>query len=246
VLVVTIVDPADASTWTIAPLANATGAAGFSDGPAQAAEFRAPTGLYFDPTADVLYVADTGNHVVRAIDLSSGIANATVSTVVGTPATLGYFGDGGPASDALLDVPQAITRCSNGDLFVADTGNDRVRRIAAGTGTITTVLGDGTAASSGEGGPASTLPVDAPHGLACDAIGNLFVTSTAAVRMVLADDAGIVDGTGAVRTIYGLPPRSAFPSSVTRCLSGLAVVDTSTVLVTDSCTGIMVELQRQP
>jgi len=87
--------------------------------------------------------------------------------------------------------------------------------------------------------------VDAPLQLACDSIGNLFVTSTSTVRMVLADAAGVVDGTGAVRTVYGLPPRS-FPSSVTRCLAGLAIVDAATVRITDTCTGILVELRRQP
>ena len=244
--VITIVDPTNVDTWTIAPLANAAGTAGFADGAAQVAEFRDPTGLYFDPAARLLYVADTGNHVIRAIDLSSGVASAMVRTVAGTPETRGDVGDNGPATSALLFAPQAITRCTNGDLFIADTGNDRVRRIAAGTGTITTVLGDGSESSSGEGHPASTFPVDVPHGLACDDIGNLFVTSTAAVRMVLADAGGIVDGSGNVRTIYGLPPRDTFPTSVTRCLAGLAVVDTATVRVTDSCTGLMVELQRQP
>jgi hypothetical protein len=65
-----------------------------------------------------------------------------VTTIAGTPQTLGLFGDSGAAVDALLYAPQAVARCGNGDLFVADTGNNRVRRIAAGTATITTVLGD--------------------------------------------------------------------------------------------------------
>ncbi|HEY1551933.1 MAG TPA: SMP-30/gluconolactonase/LRE family protein [Kofleriaceae bacterium] len=242
VRVVTIVDPAHATTWTIATLAGADGIAGFADGSGAMAEFRDPTGLLLDSTAAKLYVADTGNHVVRVIDTATG----TVSTLAGTPATLGFYGDGGAATDALFHSPEALTECANGDFFIADTGNNRVRRIAAATGTITTVLGDGTASSSGEGGPASTLPVDAPRGLACDAIGNLFVTSRVAVRMLLADATGVVDGTGAVRTIYGSPPRATFPSSITRCLSGLTVVDPTTVFVTDSCAGMMVELQRQP
>jgi sugar lactone lactonase YvrE len=245
VLAITIVDPTDANTWTIAPLANALGTAGFSDGPASTAEFRAPTGLYFDPTAHQLYVADTGNHVIRAIDLSSGIASATVSTIAGVAETRGFFGDGGAATNALLYEPQAITECANGDMFVADTGNQRVRRIAAGTNAISTVLGDGSVSSSGEGSPASSFPVNGPLNLACDAVGNLFVTSTSAVRMVLADTSGVVDGSGPVRTIYGQPPHDSFPSSVTRCLAGLAVVDATTVQVTDSCTGILVELRRQ-
>jgi hypothetical protein len=184
--------------------------------------------------------------VIRAIDLSNGISAATVSTVAGTSATVGYLGDGGPASEALLYGPQAVTRCGNGDLFIADTGNNRVRRVAAGTNVITTVLGDGLPASLGEGSPASQFPVDAPLGLACDAYGNLYVTSTTAVRIVPADSNGVVDGTSAVQTIYGAEPRDEFPQSVTSCLTGLVVVDAMTVQVVDACTGLLVQLTRQP
>jgi sugar lactone lactonase YvrE len=243
---VTVVDPADENTWTIAPLANVAGAAGFADGDAATARFRAPTGLYLDAAAQILYVADTGNHVVRAIDLSGGPGAATVSTVAGTPQVLGYFGDGQPATEALLYQPQAVTRCGTGDLFIADTGNHRVRRVAAGTGTISTVLGDGVPASSGQGSPAETFPVDTPLGLACDDLGNLFVTSRTAVRLLAADDTGTIDGAGAVQTIYGAVPRDSFPAAVSFCLTGLAIVDDATVQVTDSCTGLLVELSRQP
>jgi hypothetical protein len=240
--VVTVVDPADPTKWTIAPLANASGTAGFGDGAAGTATFRNPTGLYLDSAAHLLYVADTGNHVVRMIDLGTN----TVSTIVGTPATRGYFGDGQAATSALLFAPEAIIRCSNGDLFVADTGNNRIRRIAASTNVISTVLGDGTAASSGEGTPATSFPVDTPRGLACDGLGNLIVTSTRAVRLVPADATGVVDGSGAVETIYGAPPAASFPASVTRCLTGLAVTDSATIQITDSCTGLLVELHRTP
>jgi hypothetical protein len=239
--VVTIVDPTDAATWTIVPLANTDGTAGFANGAAATARFRDPTGLYLDASAHQLYVADTGNHVVRAIDLAS----AMVRTVAGTGAQRGYAGDGGPASAALLYAPQALTQSSNGDLFIADTGNERVRRVAASTGLISTVLGDGTAASSGEGQPSASFPVAAPLGLACDATGNLFVTSTTTVRLVPADGAGAVDGSGEVQTIYGAPPR-LFPASVTSCLTGLAVTGSTTIQITDACTGLLVELDRGP
>jgi cysteine-rich repeat protein len=243
--VVTIVDPDDKHTWTIATLANEDGTSGFTNGAASTARFRNPTGLYLDVQAQTLYVADTGNHVLRAIDLSGGPGTASVTTVAGTPETLGFFGDYGPAASALLFQPQAVTRCDNGDIFLADTGNHRVRRIEP-DGTITTVLGDGTAASSGEGAPAVTFPVNAPLGLACDPFGNLLVTSTTAVRLVAANDDGMVDGLGPAITIYGAAPRDTFPASVTRCLTGLAIVDATTVQVTDSCTGILIELRREP
>ncbi len=237
--VVTVTDPATPETWTIADLAS--GVAGWRDGPSATAELSDPTGLYRDPASGIVYVADTGNHVIRAIDATG----ATVSTFAGTPQTAGFSGDGLPASGALFDQPRALTGCRNGDIFVADTGNQRVRRIAA-DGTITTVLGNGAAASSGEGAPASELPVDFPLGLACDDVGNVFVTSTNAVRMLLADDAGVVDGTGPVRTIYGAPPRTTFPASTTGCLTAVAIVDSTHVRITDSCTGMLIELERLP
>jgi NHL repeat len=145
----------------------------------------------------------------------------------------------------LLYGPQAITRCANGDLFIADTSNHRVRRIAAGSSLISTVVGVGVSASSGEGFPATNYPVQAPLGLACDAYGNLFVTSTTTIRMLSADASGIVDGAGSVQTIYGAL-RDAFPASVTGCLTGLAVVDATTIQIVDACAGLLVELTREP
>ncbi len=234
---VTVVDPANADTWTIVALANTVGTPGFGDGPAATAQFRGPTGLYLDTSAHVLYVADTGNHVIRAIDLGM----LAVSTVSGTPAHFGFGGDGGPASEALLFGPQAITRCPDGDLYVADTGNQRIRRIDASM-TITTVLGDGIADSSGAGGPALEFPIDTPLALGCDSIGNLYATARTTVRQLPADDHGAVDGTGVVLTIYGSEPRMP-PASYTTCLTGLAVIDDSTLQILD-CSGSLIELAR--
>jgi sugar lactone lactonase YvrE len=241
VYVVTLVNPGDANTWTMEPMANTRGYAGFSDGAVAGAQFRRPTGLFFDEDARVLYVADTGNHGIRAILVDGG----TVTTVAGTPATLGFFGDGMLATAALLNEPSSMTRCVNGDLFIADTGNHRVRRVEAGSRIISTVLGDGVAASSGQGRPSSTFPVDTPLGLGCDASGNVLVTSSSTVRLVLASGDGVVDGSGEVQSIFGEPPRTTFPASVTRCLTGVAVVDETHVQVTDSCTGMLVELSRE-
>lgn len=237
---VTLVDPADENTWTIAPLVNNAGTGGFLDGAASSAMLRRPTGLYLDAATQRLYIADTGNHIVRVLDL----ANSTVSTLAGIPATRGFFGDGSAATSALLFEPRAVTLAPNGDLFVADTGNHRVRRITAGTNIISTVLGDGTPASSGEGSPSSSLPLNRPLGVACDPAGNLYVSSTTTIRVVAAD-AGVVDGTGVASTIYGEPPRSSFPASVTRCLSGVAVIDATTVEIVDSCTGLLISLTRE-
>ena len=108
------------------------------------------------------------------------------------------------------------------------------------------MIGDGVGASSGEGAPAWTFPVNTPLGLATDAFGNLFVTSSTAVRLLPADTNGVVDGSGAVQTIYGAAPRDTFPAYATSCLTGIAVVDDVTVHATDACSGLLVELWRQP
>jgi hypothetical protein len=108
------------------------------------------------------------------------------------------------------------------------------------------VVGTGVPASSGEGSPANIFPVDAPAGLACDTNGNLLVTSSSVVRLLAADAAGIVDGTGAIATIYGKSPATTFPASITHCLTGLVMADPTTAWVTDSCAGVLVALQRKP
>jgi sugar lactone lactonase YvrE len=238
---ITMVDPSDRNTWRIAVLAG--DGEGFADGTTGEARFRGPTGLFFDDTNRTLLVADTGNQVVRELDL--GAPTATVRTIAGTPARFGFDGDGGPARSARLYRPEGITRCASGDLFVADTGNDRVRRIHGADHVIDTVLGNGTAASSGQGLPATMFPVNAPQGLGCDPFGNLYVTSTDSVRLVMADENHAVDGAGMVTTIFGAPPRTGFPESISRCLSGLSVRPPDRIWLTDSCAGILVELHRQ-
>lgn len=229
---VTIGDLADESTWQVATLANEAGTQGFQDGAAATARFSSPAGVFF--AAPRLLVADRGNHVIRSIDVMTGM----VSTIAGQGQVLGFQGDGGDATGALLHAPEALTRCPNGDLFIADTANHRVRRID-GTGTITTVLGDGSPSSSGTGSPSSNFPVNRPLGIACDAAGNVYVSSTNAIRLLLADGGGVVDGTGSLQTIYG-------PSTATTCLTGIAVLDATTLRGLDACSGQLVELVRRP
>ncbi|HEY3445854.1 MAG TPA: hypothetical protein VGK67_05780 [Myxococcales bacterium] len=226
------------SPWTIHALTGSAGSPGHADGPCAAASFHSPSGLLFDAAKRRLFVADSGNHVVRAVDVDS----CSVSTVAGTPRFAGFFGDGGPASTALLDGPEALCSGPDGSLYVADTGNDRVRRIDA-AGNIQTVLGDGSAASSGTGTPPQLYPVDGPRGLALDGYGNLFVSSRDSVRLVT----DVASGSGVASTLYGVPRREAFPASVTRCLTGIAVLPgaaDSRLWVLDECAGYLVQLDR--
>lgn len=235
---ITPVDPADSGTWTIETIVNQSGLPGSTNGAAATAGLRFPTGLLFEASTRTLYIADSGNSAIRTLALDT----MTVAAFANVAGRYGFGGDGGDPGDALLFGPSAMTRCPNGDLFIADTGNNRIRRVAAGT--ITTVLGDGVAASSGEGSPSRDFPVNYPRGLACDAAGNLFVSSKTSVRLLLANAAGVVDGDGEVQTIYGAPPRTAFPASQTSCLTGLLVTSPTQVQVADSCTGLVVQLTR--
>jgi sugar lactone lactonase YvrE len=150
------------------------GVQGFSGdgGAATAAELDSPLGLAVDAAGD-LFVADSHNQRVREVLAGTGV----ITTVAGT-GTAGFAGDGGPAKAAVLDLPTALACDAAGNLFVADTGNHRVRRIAATTGVITTVAGNGVEGFGGDGGAATAAMIDSPGGLAVDAAGNLYLADT--------------------------------------------------------------------
>ena len=171
-----------------------TGVQGFAGdgGPAAAAELDSPAGLALDAAGN-LYISDRHNHRVREVYAASGV----IATIAGT-GVAGVSGDGGAATAARLDLPTALAVDAVGDVYVADTNNHRVRRIAAGTGTITTVAGDGVEGYSGDGGVATAAAIDSPSGLAVDAAGDLYIADThnGRVRVVSA-------ATGKIATVAG-------------------------------------------
>ncbi len=244
---VSLADPA----WTVSTVAGELASPGYHDAVGGAARFSRPTGLAFDATSRTLFVADSGNHVVRAFAVDTGVT----TTIAGTPQLRGFFGEGTAASEALLSGPQALALAPDGSLYVADTDNQRVRRLSGalldGEAVIDTVVGDGTAAASGEGAPARFFPVREPLGLAVDRFGNLFVASSTALRLVTAGADGVATGDDEVRTLYGRPPRDAFPAAATFCLAGIAVVTSGAgaqddrLLVLDACAGFLLQLDRE-
>ncbi len=141
-------------------------------GLATSAELDSPAGLALDAAGD-LYIADSHNQRVREVNAATGI----IATIAGTGAA-GFSGDGGMATAARLDLPTALALDTAGNLYVADTNNHRVRRIAAATGAITTVAGNGVEAFTGDNGPATSASIDSPNGLALDAAGNLYIADT--------------------------------------------------------------------
>ncbi|HEX8986101.1 MAG TPA: IPT/TIG domain-containing protein [Bryobacteraceae bacterium] len=136
-------------------------------GAAYAARLRGPAGIALD-TAGNLYIADTGNHRVRRIDLLGRIA-----TVAGD-GTAGFGGDAGTALAAQLRAPEAVAVDGAGNLYIADTGNHRIRRVT-GDGIIRTVAGIGTPGFGGDGGAALAAQLNEPAGLAFDGAGNLLI-----------------------------------------------------------------------
>ncbi|MDP9387807.1 MAG: hypothetical protein M3Q48_07720, partial [Actinomycetota bacterium] len=145
-----------------------------------------------------LYVADTGNHRVRRVDPSGMIA-----TVAGT-GTRGFGGDGERGVGARLTAPAgvAVDGETPANLFVADTGNHRVRRVDGSTGVISTVVGTGQAGFGGDGGDARAARLDSPFGVAVRPNGELLVADTgnARVRLVATPRS---DGVRLVRTLAG-------------------------------------------
>ena len=158
-----------AATGVITAFAG-TGTAGYlgDGGAASAARLRTPEGMTLDSNGD-LYIADTGNDVIRKVAGATG----TITTFAGT--TNGFAGDGGPATAARLDTPEAVDLGPLGDIFIADTGNRRVRRVQAGTGTISTVAGTGTSGFSGDGGPATAARFTTIGGITVSSTGVYYV-----------------------------------------------------------------------
>ena len=141
-------------------------------GPATAAELNSPTGVAVDAAGD-LFIADSGNNRIREVNLATGM----ITTVAGN-GTGGYSGDGGPATAAELDYPEGVAVDAAGDLFIADSDNNRVREVNLSTGMITTVAGNGTDGYSGDNGPATAAELNYPEGIAVDAAGDLFIADT--------------------------------------------------------------------
>ena len=145
-----------------------TGVMGYAGdgGPASAAELDYPYGVAIDTTGNLL-IADAENGRIRSIS-ASGIIN----TIAGN-GSFSYGGDGGPALNASMYAPAAVTMDISGDLFIADTNNFRVRKVAP-NGNIATVAGNGTLGYSGDGGPATNAQFATPWGIAVDAAENVY------------------------------------------------------------------------
>jgi len=160
-------------------------------GPAINANLGLPEAIAFDSGGD-FYIADPANSVVWMVAAATG----NISVVAGT-GTYGDGGDGGQAIATSLSNPNGVAVDKAGNLYIADTDNNRIRMVAAATGVITTVAGPGLPYALGDGGPATSAFV-VPEGIAVDGSGNLYIAdgSNNRVRMIAAK-------TGIISTVAG-------------------------------------------
>jgi hypothetical protein len=156
------------SSGTITTVAG-TGTQGFSGDGGQATLAQLSIPFAVSPTADGGFlIADIGNQRIRKVS-----AAGVIATVAGN-GVAGFGGDGGPATGASLRDPHAVLALADGGFLIADTSNERVRRVTA-NGLITTLIGDGVRGASGDGGAAAAARLAAPKGLSVTAAGDLLI-----------------------------------------------------------------------
>jgi uncharacterized protein (TIGR03437 family) len=141
-------------------------------GPATSAKLSSPWGVAVDASGN-MFIADYGNHRIRKV------SNGVITTVAGN-GTIGFSGDGGAATSAQLNYPLGVAIDSSGSLFIADSHNNRIRKVA--NGVITTVAGGGS--SFGENGPATSVQLEISSGIAVDSVGNVYIAEFPRVRKV--------------------------------------------------------------
>ena len=179
-----------------------TGEAGYAGdgGPASSAQLSNPFGLVMGADG-ALYFCEIDNHCIRRLDLET----QELSTFAGSGEE-GYSGDGGAAAEAAMNQPYEIRLDAEGNLFVVEMENHIVRRIEAGTGTISTVAGTGEPGFSGDGGPATAAQLHRPHSIEFDGQGGLYIADISNHRIRRVDLA-----TGTIDTIAGTGDQEPTP-----------------------------------
>jgi trimeric autotransporter adhesin len=181
------------STGVITTVAG-IGSVGFSgdNGLAKSAELHNPAGVTVDASGN-FYIADESNHRIRLVTKSTGV----ITTVAGN-GTRGYSGDGIQATSASLYDPSGVALDASGNIYIADSYNNRIRLVTKSTGLISTVAGTGGGSYSGDLGPATSANIYTPVAVALDASGNIYMADcyNSRIRMV-------TKSTGIITTLAG-------------------------------------------
>jgi N-acetylneuraminic acid mutarotase/sugar lactone lactonase YvrE len=195
---------------------NGAAASGGDGGPATLASIKGPGSVALDAAGD-LFISEGGGNRIRCVNAQTGV----IVTIAGT-GTAGFSGDGGPAASAAINGPSGLALDSAGNLYFADSGNYRVRRIDATTQTITTIAGNGTNAFTADGQLAAGNSLALPVWVAFDSSGGLLVSEFWSYRIRRVDPVSgllsTVAGNGSTNfTGDGVPATGAgigFPSGM--------------------------------
>lgn len=162
-------------------------------GAATSARLNQPRGLFVDASGN-LFIADTNNHKIRKVNGASGI----ITTIAGT-GIAGDIGDAGAATSARLNTPRDVFGDTSGNIFIADTGNHRIRKVDGVSGIITTIAGKNSEGYDGDDKVATSAKLWYPNGIFVDSSGNFYIADTDNHRIRKVDTSGIITtvaGTG--------------------------------------------------
>ena len=199
------------------------------------------SGLSVDELGNLL-IADSGDNRIRSVNLNTGVITTVAGSGTACPTSTASCGDGGQAtaSAAYLNYPTAIAVNTAGDYLIADMNDNRIRKISQLTGNLTTVAGNGTPGSSGDGAAATAAELNAPTGLATDAAGDIYIADqgNSLIRMV-------AGGNGVMMTVAGggasAPPSNpiAATNASLQSAAGIAVDTQGNLYVADTGDGFV-------
>jgi sugar lactone lactonase YvrE len=214
-----------------------TAGAAADGGAATAALLNQPTWLAVDAAGN-LYIAESGSHVIRRVAMSS---TRTITTVAGSYAQ-GSSGDGATATAAMLNNPQGIAVDGFGNLYIADSGNHRIRQVDPVTGNISAYAGDGNTGFNASSVAALSAQFSSLGGLALDASNNLFIADTGnhAIRGISDGNVTVVAGTG---TAGSAGDGGAAIAATLQAPMGLAISPAGDIYIADRVAGTLRKVQ---
>jgi uncharacterized protein (TIGR03437 family) len=193
---------------------------GGDNGPATSAQLNSPSAVAVDSAAN-FYIAEPYNNRIRKV------SNGVITTVAGNSLN----GDNGPATSAQLYSPQGVAVDSDGNLYVADPGNNRIRKVS--NGVITTVAGNGTPGFSGDNGPATSAQLNRPQGVAVDSAGNFYVADRNNNRIREVSN-GVITTVAGNGTYFCCGDNGPATSAQLRHPSGIAVDSADDLYIADT------------